>query len=84
MSIKLDVLDVDRADEIIDDAVDVLARAKRFIPQVMVEMPVIPGTGKAMRRLQIVLIKSARSASTFLSSATPWELGTSSSAAAFR
>ena len=51
MSIKLDVLDVDRADEIIDDAVDVLARAKRFIPQVMVEMPVIPGTGKAMRRL---------------------------------
>ena len=45
MSIKLDVLDVDRADEIIDDAVDVLARAKRFIPQVMVEMPVIPGTG---------------------------------------
>ena len=39
MSIKLDVLDVDRADEIIDDAVDVLARAKRFIPQVMVEMP---------------------------------------------
>ena len=51
MSIKLDVLDVDRADEIIDDAVDVLARAKRFISQVMVEMPVIPGTGKAMRRL---------------------------------
>lgn len=51
MSIKLDVFDVDRADEIIDDAVDVLARAKRFISQVMVEMPVIPGTGEAMRRL---------------------------------
>ena len=28
-----------------------LARAKRFIPQVMVEMPVMPGTGEAMRRL---------------------------------
>lgn len=51
MSIKLDVLDVDRADGIIDDAIETLARANRFIPQVMVEMPVIPGTGEPMRRL---------------------------------
>lgn len=35
----------------VDEAVAVLARAQRFIPVVMVEMPVIPGTGEAMRRL---------------------------------
>lgn len=55
MSVKLDVLDVERADAIIDDALAVLARAKRFIPDVMVEMPVIPGTAEPMRRLLVRL-----------------------------
>lgn len=46
MSIKLD----DGEDDI-DDALAHLALAKRFIPDVMVEMPVIPGTGERMRAL---------------------------------
>lgn len=46
MSIKLD----DGEDDI-DDALARLALAKRFIPDVMVEMPVVPGTGERMRAL---------------------------------
>lgn len=46
MSIKLD----DGEDDI-DEALARLALAKRYIPHVMVEMPVIPGTGGRMRAL---------------------------------
>lgn len=46
MSIKLD----DGEDDI-DDALARLALATRFIPDVMVEMPVVPGTGERMRAL---------------------------------
>lgn len=46
MSIKLD----DGEDDI-DDALTRLALATRFIPDVMVEMPVVPGTGERMRAL---------------------------------
>ncbi|MEA5018894.1 MAG: radical SAM protein [Gordonibacter sp.] len=46
MSIKLD----DGEDDI-DEALERLALAKRFIPDVMVEMPVVPGTGDRMRVL---------------------------------
>ena len=56
MSVKLDVLDVpDAADGIVEDAARALALAKSYIPSVMVEMPVIPGTGDAMRRLLVRL-----------------------------
>lgn len=48
MSIKLDA---DDGDAIVDDAIEKLALAKRFIPDVMVEMPVIPGTNVQMKRL---------------------------------
>ena len=51
MSVKLDVRDLESAVEIIDGAVGKLALAKRFVPDVMVEMPAIPGTDDAMRRL---------------------------------
>lgn len=46
MSIKLD----DGEDDI-DDALARLALATRFIPDAMVEMPVVPGTGERMRAL---------------------------------
>lgn len=46
MSIKLD----DGEDDV-DDALARLALATRFIPDVMVEMPVVPGTGERMRAL---------------------------------
>lgn len=51
MSIKLDVLDMPYAHDIIEEACAVLERAQRHIPAVMVEMPVIPGTEQAMRYL---------------------------------
>ena len=51
MSIKLDVLDADASDGIVEAAVGKLALAQRFVPDVLVEMPAIPGTGEAMRRL---------------------------------
>lgn len=51
MSIKLDVLDIDASEGILEAAAGKLALAQRFIPDVLVEMPAIPGTGKAMRRL---------------------------------
>lgn len=46
MSIKLD-----DGEEDIDEALAHLALARRFVPDVMVEMPVVPGTGPQMRAL---------------------------------
>lgn len=55
MSVKLDVLDMGRADEIVDKAVGALSLAKLFVPDVMIEMPAIPGTTEPMRRLLVRL-----------------------------
>lgn len=46
LSIKLD-----DGEEDLDEAIARLALVKRFIPDVMVEMPAIPGTGDKMREL---------------------------------
>lgn len=50
MSIKLD----DGEDDV-DEALARLELAKRFVPDVMVEMPAIPGTGERMRALLLEL-----------------------------
>lgn len=52
LSVKLDVLDSPDGQECaVVEALRRVRLAKRFVPDVMVEMPVVPGTGEAMRRL---------------------------------
>ena len=52
LSVKLDVADTpEESRATIDDAVRKMALVKRFIPQAMVEMPIIPGTKEAMELL---------------------------------
>ena len=52
ISVKLDVLDDEACSRrVISEAARRCGAAARFIPQVMVEMPVIPGTDAAMRSL---------------------------------
>ena len=52
LSVKLDVADTpEESRATIDDAVRKMALVKHFIPQAMVEMPVIPGTKEAMELL---------------------------------
>lgn len=52
LSVKLDALDEkEAAQRTVEKALDTLEQAKRYIPQVMVEMPVIPGTAAPMREL---------------------------------
>lgn len=52
LSVKLDVLDApEESRATIDDAVRKISLVRRFIPQAMVEMPVIPGTKEAMELL---------------------------------
>ena len=52
LSVKLDVTDTpEESRATIDDAVRKMALVKCFIPQAMVEMPVIPGTKEAMELL---------------------------------
>ena len=52
LSVKLDVLDTpDETVAEISRAANLIQLASRFISQPMVEMPVIPGTGEAMRML---------------------------------
>ena len=56
LSVKLDVLDSpEQQDAAIDEALTRIAQAKRFIRDVMVEMPAIPGTEQAMRKLLLGL-----------------------------
>lgn len=55
MSVKLDVEDLDRADGLIEEAVARLRKARAYIKDVLVEMPIIPGTGDAMRSLLLRL-----------------------------
>ncbi len=56
LSVKLDVLDSKaQQDAAIDEASARVAQAKRFIRDVMVEMPAIPGTEQAMRKLLLGL-----------------------------
>lgn len=52
LSVKLDALDMpDETAAEISRATRLIRLASRFVPQPMVEMPVIPGTGEAMRKL---------------------------------
>ena len=52
LSVKLDALDSpEQQDAAIDEALARVTQAKRFIRDVMVEMPAIPGTEQAMRKL---------------------------------
>ncbi len=56
LSVKLDVLDSpEQQDAAIDEALSRVTQAKRFIRDVMVEMPAIPGTEQAMRKLLLGL-----------------------------
>lgn len=52
LSVKLDALAAAGEQErAVANALECVRLAKRFVPDVMVEMPAIPGTGEAMRRL---------------------------------
>lgn len=52
LSVKLDVFDsLEESKQATEEALRRVRLAKRFVPDVMVEMPVIPGTGDAMRAL---------------------------------
>ncbi len=56
LSVKLDVLDSpEQQDAAIDEALARITQAKCFIRDVMVEMPAIPGTEQAMRKLLLGL-----------------------------
>ena len=56
LSVKLDSLDSpERSRAVIDAAASLVSRVARYIPQAMVEMPVIPGTDSAMRDLLCAL-----------------------------
>ena len=56
LSVKLDALDSpEQQDAAIDEALSRVTQAKRFICDVMVEMPAIPGTEQAMRKLLLGL-----------------------------
>ncbi len=56
LSVKLDVLDSDaQQSAAIDEALARITQAKRFIRDVMVEMPAIPGTEQAMRKVLLGL-----------------------------
>lgn len=56
LSVKLDVLDsLEQQDAAISEALARVTQAKRFIRDVMVEMPAIPGTEQAMRKLLLGL-----------------------------
>ena len=56
LSVKLDALDSEaQQNAAIDEALARVTQAKRFIRDVMVEMPAIPGTEQAMRKLLLGL-----------------------------
>ena len=56
LSVKLDALDSpEQQDAAIDEALARITQAKRFVRDVMVEMPAIPGTEQAMRKLLLGL-----------------------------
>jgi uncharacterized protein len=56
LSVKLDVLDsVERQEQVMEEALARVTLAKKYVPDVMVEMPAIPGTKRAMEKLLLGL-----------------------------